>query len=534
MASHLLSSEDLQQIREHGLEPDEVLRQISLFREGLPPTRLVRCCTVGDGIRRFDIQRIESLAAEYADLVKESRVVKFVPASGAASRMFRSLIRMSSRIRGSEPVDSGAAARSGDADERACAEFFSNLKKFAFYPDLKKEMARRGLDPEAEAAAGRWGSVLAALLEPSGLNYADVPKGLVKFHSYPGHSRTAFEEHILEALAYARGRDGLSRLHFTVAEEYEPEIRAFIEKQRRRYEKGGRKCEVGYSCQSPATDTIAVDLENRPFRDENGRLIFRPGGHGALLDNLARLEAEFVFLKNVDNVVPDHRKPETFLYRTALAAHLFHLQTRLHDLVLGLTENPGDKRVVARAREFAMEELGLPQPPDRGDRPLRERAHDWINRLNRPLRVCAMVSNQGEPGGGPFWVRDRSGELAAQIVEEPQVDRQNPGQWAIYTSSTHFNPTDMACTLRDFRGRPFSLTDFVDQNAAFITRKSHEGRALKALERPGLWNGSMAGWISVFVEVPLTVFNPVKTVFALLRDGHQPPAKTSPGAVESD
>lgn len=514
------SEADLEQIREHDLEPEAVLRHIEMFERGLPPTRLVRACGVGDGIKRLERKHLKRLSDEYAGCIADRVVVKFVPASGAASRMFRSITRfLESPAKTGEPSVKDLIT-SGDPEKSSLAEVIKNIERFAFFPDLAEKLRAKGLTPKVEIESGHWRKILSVLMDAEGLDYARLPKGMIKFHAYPDGTRTAFEEHILEALATTRGREGRARLHFTVDPKHESLIRKHIQERRGLYETPDRPCEISFSNQSPSTDTIAVDLDNRPLRDTHGRLVFRPGGHGALLGNLARLGADLVFVKNVDNVVPDDRKPVTYLYRTALAALLLKLQGRTHDFLDRLAARPENKELVKRVERFAREELGLPRLEKDAD----QSAGAWFERLNRPMRICAMVRNQGEPGGGPFWVDDRKGRLSLQIVEEPQVNRNDEEQWKIYSSSTFFNPTDIACAVRDFQGRPFDLPRYVDPEAAFITRKSMGGSELKALEKPGLWNGSMAGWISIFVEAPLVMFNPVKTVNALLRPEHQPRA----------
>jgi len=384
-------------------------------------------------------------------------------------------------------------------------------------------MAKDGLDIEALITEGRYKEILEYTLKPKGLNYADFPKGLIRFHRYPERSRTPFEEHLFEAAAYTLDRNMVARVHFTVPAEYEELIKEHIENVRGYYEASGVKYEVTFSTQNPSTDKIAVGLDNKPFRDSNGRLVFRPAGHGALLDNLNDLRGDIVFIKNIDNVVPDRLKHETYIYKKALGGYLVELQRDIFRYLERLTSGNVSWQLITQVFEFVRYELST-IPPEavekRGSR--EEKINFLISKLNRPLRVCGMVKNEGEPGGGPFWVRHEDGTLSLQIVESSQVDMESSGQRAIWESSTHFNPVDLVCGVRDHLGNPFDLKRFTDPNTGFISIKSMDGRELKTLELPGLWNGAMANWNTVFIEVPLITFNPVKTVFDLLRKEHQP------------
>ncbi|GIW42707.1 MAG: hypothetical protein KatS3mg076_3284 [Candidatus Binatia bacterium] len=514
-----LEERDRREIEAHGLTVEEVLRQIRLFESPPPFTRLERACTVGDGIRVLEEEKARACEERFEEARASGRARKFVPASGAATRMFRALVRFRNEA---GPVGRGAVARkaeAGDGEAREFLRFLENLDRFPFYPDLCRVLRRevRPPDLEDDATVRR---VLAAILDPEGLGYAGSPKGLLPFHRYGDEVRTAFEEHLVESVLYVRDAGGTSRLHFTVSPEHLSRFEALRDRVREAYERRyATRFEVEFSVQKPSTDTIAVDLENRPFRTRDGRLLFRPGGHGALLENLDELGGDLVFLKNIDNVVPDRLQGTVALWKRRLGGYLVELEERRHHHLRRLRTGEVGERELEEAERFAREELlvsGLAPglSPD-------ERCRRLLRKLDRPLRVCGMVKNTGEPGGGPFWVRGPDGDLSLQIVESAQVDMGSPEQRAIFLSSTHFNPVDMVCALRDERGRPYDLRRFVDESAVFVAEKSHEGRPLKALERPGLWNGSMAGWISVFVEVPLETFAPVKTVNDLLRPEHR-------------
>lgn len=441
------------------------------------------------------------------------QVAKFVPASGAASRMFRALLAMladaSVRTRG----DCERLAATGHPDAKAVLSFVTGLRDFAFFDDLAAELARRGVDVD-EASVGDVPAVLHALLDEDGLAYASLPKGLLVFHREHGHVRTAFEEHLVEAAAYARGEGGLCRLHFTVSPEHESRFRALLDSVREHYERRFEvRYDVGFSHQKPSTDTVAVGADGKPFRDRAGRLLFRPAGHGALIENLAEVDSDLLFVKNIDNVAVDALLPVTALWKRALAGILLEVRDQVHAHRRAV--EAGGAESVTAALEFLAGAFGA-QAPGGVDPTLFAK-----DRLDRPLRACGMVSSDTNPGGGPFWVADAEGRESAQIVETSQVDREDAAQRGILESARHFNPVDLVCITRDWKGRPFDLSRFVDPSAVFIAEKSQDGKPLRSLERPGLWNGAMAGWNTVFVEVPAETFNPVKTVNDLLLPAHQ-------------
>ncbi len=505
------SKEDIHQIITRGQTPEAILSQIEIFKRGIPYTTLHRPCTVDDGITVLQQSDIEALGTLYAQAVSAGRVTKFVPASGAATRMFQALIAYCEHKE--------AAESKNDQD---VLQFINNLQRFAFYDDLQAAVHRHGGEVETYLAHGQYAELLAYLLTSQGLNYANLPKILLKFHRYDDHCRTPLEEHLVEAAAYAQDRHQVARLHVTVTPAHAEAVQAHIAASRRRYERAGLRYEITLSVQSPAADTIAVDLDNNPFRDEQGHLLFRPGGHGALLANLQALAADIVFIKNIDNVVPDRLKEVTYRYKRALGGHLVYLQQQMFAYLAHLAAGRVDEGLLEEIRTFARRELAIVVPPGLQHAPQRERIRFLYDRLHRPLRVCGMVQNEGEPGGGPFWVEHPDGSLSRQIVESSQVDTALPEQRALLGASTHFNPVDLVCGVRDYRGQPFDLQHFADPNAGFISHKTYAGRPLKALELPGLWNGAMAYWNTVFVEVPLSTFSPVKTVLDLLRPEHQP------------
>lgn len=494
MTADLFSPRDLRQMASMGLDPEEAARQIALFRNPPPHTRVLRPCRLGDGIRSIPPEEHAPLLARFDAAAREGRIGKFVPASGAATRMFKDLLEFLASPPDAEPSP-------------AVRTFFAHLDRFAFRGDLG-----------AAVQSGDDRAILTCLLEDSGLGYADLPKGLLPFHRYPEGARTPFEEHLVEAAALTRGEDGRCLLHFTVSPEHQDLFEQLLDGVRSGYEERfDCRFVISFSTQRHATDTLAVDLENRPFRLADGSLLFRPGGHGALLDNLNELGRDgwdVVFLKNIDNVVPDARKALVHLWKKILGGCLLSLRERIFGLLDRLEAGGGDDATLVEAAELLERDLSRPLPKQID-------AAFLVDALDRPLRVCGVVRNQGEPGGGPFWVRSSSGEVSPQIVEISQIDTRDPEQRAVLEASTHFNPVDIACGLRNRRGRPYDLHRFVDPSTVFIAEKSHEGRPLKALERPGLWNGAMAGWNTVFVEVPDATFAPVKTVLDLLRPEHQ-------------
>jgi len=481
---------------------------------------------VGDGILRLSETDRARLASAYAQAAAQGRILQFVPASGAATRMFKGLLAVLNAP--PLPLDAlrAAAARNEDpfaADARETLGWFQGLERFAFYPALAAALARGGRDAKAMIASDDYRGLLEALLTPAGLGFADKPKALIPFHAGPP-ARTALEEHLAEAAGLARDKAGRCRLHFTVSSEHEASIRAALD---RAAAHAPARIEYALSQQHPFTDTLAADAADAPYRNTDGTLCFRPGGHGALLANLQDTGGDIVFVRNIDNVAPERMHAHVLARRRALGGLLVEVQDRLFAYLKRLRPLAGDFGAVAvaalldEAERFAAQTFGdafVPGPSGTAGPP--ERVARLIRLFDRPLRICAMVENQGEPGGGPFWVRYADG-LRPQIVEAAQMDKDDAGQRAIAESATHFNPVDMVCGLRDERGEAYRLKDFVDAEACFISSKSKDGKILKALELPGLWNGSMAFWNTIFVEAPVETFNPVKTVNDLLRPGHQ-------------
>jgi hypothetical protein len=524
-----LTDQDLRRLEERGLPREEAERQLALLASPPPPPDLVRPCTAGDGVAQLEPERHGELAARYDEARAAGRAMKLVPASGAASRMFKTLLPWAEYAGqpGLVAQEVSRRAVAGDPDAGDPVRFLSELPRFPFYDELAAALAAEGQDLEALRRQGEAGAVLHTLLAPERLGYDARPKALIPFHRYGGpgsESRTAFDEQLVEAAGYVADAEGRARLHFTVAPEARERIEDHLAAARARLEGAlAVRWEVGFSVQSPATDTLALDPETSgPFRREDGSLLLRPGGHGALLGNLhavARAGGDLVFLKNIDNVQPDRVKDEVARWKKVLGGHLLELRERTAGLLERLAA--GEEGAAAEAEAFLADRLGVRVPAEWQDLPPEERRRRLAGRLDRPLRVAGVVVNRGEPGGGPFWVRSENGAVTAQIVERSQIDEGSPRQVEVFEASTHFNPVDLACAVRDLRGEPYDLPRYVDDRSVFIAEKSHDGRPLLALERPGLWNGAMAGWNTAFVEVPETTFSPVKTVFDLLRKEHQ-------------
>lgn len=517
-----LSAADREHVARLGIAAEEIERQLGLYRRPPRSLRLLRPCRNGDGIVRLERGRRAELIARSAAAAAAGRFLAFIPASGAASRMFETLLPLLRE----PPVSAADLERRAGAGERAAADLLrlcAHLPEFAFHDELAAAVRARGSDPEALLADGDFSAVLGYLLGAAGLSYAERPKALIKFHHSPAGGRPALTEQLIEGAGYLADDSGTCRFHFTVAPEQAAAVAAAVgEAAATLLAERGVRAEVGLSPQDRSTDILAVDVYDRPFRTADGALLFRPGGHGALLRNLQATGGDLVFVKNIDNVVPDRRKLLTARWKRVLAGHCLALQEEVFRHLAALAAATAGEAEVAAAESFVERGLELPLPAGRAEPPASRRAA-LVRLLDRPLRVCGMVPNHGEPGGGPFWVRDRAGGVSRQIVEFSEVDHDSDEQRAIWAAATHFNPVDLVCALRDRHGRPYELARFSDPEAVFISTKSADGRRLKALEHPGLWNGGMAGWNTVFVEVPAETFAPVKSLFDLLRPEHRGP-----------
>ncbi|MBW1800474.1 MAG: DUF4301 family protein [Deltaproteobacteria bacterium] len=517
----MFNERDIEQIKKRGMTPEKVLSQIEIFKRGFPHTRLHRPCTTGDGITVLDHENITRLTGLFMEHLSAGRMMKFVPASGAASRMFKTLLSSFNRPGRIDIMEVRQGAEN-NPEKQDLVAFFDALDRFAFYDDLKSFMSRKHFDIDRLLSEGDVKPVLECIVTAGGLNLANRPKGLIPFHRYPDGIRTPFEEHLVEAAIYTRDRNNACPLHFTVSPEHQAAIESHIRDVIPLYRGRGIEFKITFSVQDPSTDTVAVVMTNEPFRLRDGRLLFRPGGHGALLHNLNALHGDIVFIKNIDNVVPDRIKQDTFLYKKALGGYLIDLQNQIFGYLERLHRGDMDRKGFEEIFDFSRHYLAVAAPENIRKDSQKARTRYLFSKLNRPLRVCGMVENVAEPGGGPFWTEHDDGSFSLQIVESAQVDLNTSGQRQIWESSTHFNPVDLVCGLRNYRGKSFDLARFLDPDTGFISLKSKEGRELKGLEHPGLWNGSMAHWNTAFIEVPRITFNPVKTVLDLLRKEHQP------------
>ncbi|RIV18287.1 DUF4301 family protein [Fibrisoma montanum] len=504
------TEQDQDQILAQGISLDQIDQQIQHFVQGFPFLNVIKAATVGDGIVQVPEEQLPAYIHRFDEAAHERSLLKFVPASGAATRMFKSLF----------------AALDGKSD-KAADEFFVRLPDFAFYDDLKAVLATKGVDLDKAVADKDWQpllrqTVLRFLLLDDGLGYGNLPKGLLEFHRYPDGPRTPVEEHLVEGASYANA-DGLVRIHFTVSPEHRDRFEQLIDENLADYEAWlGVTFDITYSEQKKSTDTISVNLDNTPFRNADDTLLFRPAGHGALIENLNDIDADIVFIKNIDNVVPDELKEPTVTYKKVLAAVLLDAQQQVARLQGLLESDDVSEGYLSEADELFRRTLFTLPPAEFDSWSTAEKLTYFRRKLNRPVRVCGMVKNVGEPGGGPFWARNQDGSVSLQIVESAQIDLSDPDQKAIFDTATHFNPVDLVCGLKDQHGRKFDLPAYRDPQTGFITQKSKDGKDLKAQELPGLWNGAMADWNTIFVEVPLITFNPVKTVNDLLRKEHQP------------
>jgi hypothetical protein len=505
----MFTDADRYQIDQKGISLDTVNQQLQSFESGFPYLKIKKAAVLRDGILAYNTAEIEKLVSYYEHQLSGKKSVKFVPASGAASRMFKSLFEYLEKPDGAPmPKD--------------VEEIVVNLGSMALFNDLSQTVSETGTDISTLIENKSFKEIVKYIIEDKGLNYGNLPKGLLKFHVYDPGNRTAFEEHLVEGALYAQNGDGNVHLHFTVSPEHLDSFKALLDNIKALYEKTYHvKYDVSFSIQKPATDTIAAGADNLPFRNSDGSLLFRPGGHGALLENLNDIDADIVFIKNIDNVVPDGFKHDTILWKKALAGLLLMVQNQVFEYLKKLETIEVDNETLYSEIELFIEsKLGYKFSDKVGQLSSEERKLLLYSILNRPLRVCGMVKNTGEPGGGPFWVESESGELSLQILESSQFNLSDEAQKQIFKMATHFNPVDLIAAPKDFKGKHFDLLKFRDDTTGFISIKSKDGKELKALELPGLWNGAMAFWNTLFVEVPIGTFNPVKTINDLLRAEH--------------
>lgn len=505
----MISQDDKMQLQNKGVSEIQLEEELKNFVEGFPFLKLYAAASAGEGILCLDEDMRTLAIGVWEKYCKEDhKIMKFVPASGAASRMFKNLFAF---------LDASYDTPQTEFERI----FFDHLKSFAFY-DLLTEACQHKIKMSLEKMmeTGRYKDIVETLLSSDGLNYGQKPKGLLLFHRGMEGTRTPVEEHMAEGAFYAAGADNTAHVHFTVSREHRSLFKTLLdEKIALLSEKYKIKYDISLSEQKPSTDTVAVTPDNEIFREDNGQMLFRPGGHGSLIENLNDLDADIVFIKNIDNVVPDGKKSETVHYKKTLAGILVDLQEKVFAALQRLDTRSCSCEELQGYLHFLETDLCCINPV----------AHKFDTaqigmylhkKFNRPFRVCAMVKNVGEPGGGPFWVYNKDGSVSCQILESSQVNQEDAIAVKMFKEGTYFNPVDLVCGLKNYRGEKFNLLKYVDKTTGFISQKSKNGRELRALERPGLWNGAMSDWNTVFVEVPLSTFNPVKTVNDLLREQH--------------
>ncbi|MFV8324331.1 DUF4301 family protein [Flavobacterium sp. ZS1P14] len=512
------SSIDFVQIYEHGVPLENIKQQLGFFRNGIATSNLVAPATLFNGIFKLSESDFKEKAAIFDKTKSDLKLEKFVPASGAASRMFKFLIAFLKDFDIENETINAYINRKKDTE---LSIFIVGLEKFPFFKLIDKKLREEFPDFDALDRDYKNYYFIKLLLAKDYFDFASKPKGVLPFHKYKTHIATALEEHLYECAYYCSSNNN-SHLHFTVSEVHQNQFESIIDAIKDPIEKQSETTiSVSYSYQNKNTDTLSVDFENKPFRDENGRLFFRPGGHGALIDNLNNQDADIVFIKNIDNVIQNNIQKIT-LYKKALAGILIEVQQQVFNYLRAIDTNENQQETSDNILLFLTEKLNIRIPEDFCKLSLENKMIRLRAILNKPIRVCGMVKNEGEPGGGPFWVRDEKDSVSLQIVESSQVDLSNESQKKILDSATHFNPVDLVCGLKNYKKEKFNLTQFVDHNSGFIVEKNTLGRAIKSYELPGLWNGAMANWLTLFVQVPLITFNPVKSVNDLLKSAHQP------------
>jgi len=502
------SKKDLEQIQGHNLSLTQIEKQLENFKKGFPFVNLEKPAVIGDGILQIEESNAIDYVNAFEDYAANASIVKFVPASGAATRMFKDLYDFKSSF---------DSSKNSLEDFPAVKEVIDNIKQFAFYESLLP------LGIENALKEKDYLKVVELILEDSGLSYGQSPKATIIFHKYDDEVRTSLEEHLVEAAKYCLNDKKEVRLHFTISGNHKEKFSELLEKVKAKYEERfSCTYEIEFSEQKSSTDTVAVYLDNTLVRDNEGNIVFRPAGHGALIENLNEINADIVFIKNIDNVIHDKYKDITYKYKKVLAGILVSVKKKIDSYLNILSKQNFEKSLFEEIKGFCKNNLFLELKDLSSFKDVEDYRDYLLSVLNKPIRVCGMVKNEGQPGGGPFWIRRENGELSLQIVESAQVDMRDENQKDIFNNSTHFNPVDLVCSVKNFKGEKFELTDFVDYNTGFITEKSQQAHKIKVQELPGLWNGSMANWISIFVQVPLETFTPVKTINNLLDKGHNP------------
>lgn len=514
----MFTDKDIDQIKAKGISLEEVEAQVARLKKGMTHSNLLSAATVGKGIHAYNNKQINHFIDFYENTKDGIDIVKFVPASGAATRMFKFLFQFLKRFNPSRDTIKKYLEKYGD---ELIETFTSNLEKFPFYDEVMHRINERLPNYSNLSKEEKYLQFVNIMLSEDELNYSFFPKGLLPFHKYGADYVTAFQEHLYESTLYASSK-GNAVLHFTVSEKHHNYFNKELEKVKPQLEKElGVNFKISFSYQKEATETLALTKDEKIFRKEDGAILFRPGGHGALLENLNELNSNIIFIKNIDNIVVRQKNELYSKYKKQLAGVLLKTQQQVFNYLHELDRGDVDLADATAMAYFLRKQLNVDVDSDFGDFSLKQKKDYLRNKLNRPIRVCGMVKNEGEPGGGPFWVENKDGEVSLQIVEFAQIDFTSRQQQSIVYKATHFNPTDLVCGVKNYKGEKFNLLNYVDPEAAFITMKTQNGVDIQALELPGLWNGSMAHWNSIFVEVPVETFNPVKTVNDLLKPAHQ-------------
>lgn len=513
------SKQDIKQIELKGLNQEDVNKQIEFFKNGIPFTNISKAATINNGILALNDANIKTFVEIFEAEKEKKTLLKFVPASGAATRMFKFLFQFVEQY---DPKEQSLNSYINKNKIKELSLFMVGLEKFPFYRQVLELIKSKGVNFESLPTQEKVWLFAKTMLSENKLNFGNQPKGLLPFHEYKkDHVSTAFEEHLYEAALYASS-NSIAKLHFTISEIHKNKFTEEFKNIQKNIEQNtGVTFDITFSYQQQSTDTIAVTLENKAFKEADDSILFRPSGHGALLKNLNALDSDIIFVKNIDNVVVYKYKEEVAKYKKVLSGILIKLQSQTFEYLHTLDSNDISESTFKNIEDFLTSDLNIKISDEYKKYANRYKIEYLQEKLNRPIRICGMVKNEGEPGGGPFWVKDQKSNQSLQIVESAQIDLDNKTQFEILKNATHFNPVDLVCGVKNYKGEKFDLENYVDHNAAFITQKTKNGKDLKALELPGLWNGSMADWTTIFVEVPIITFNPVKTVNDLLKAPHQ-------------
>ncbi|NJX15336.1 DUF4301 family protein [Tamlana crocina] len=514
----MFSDKDIKQIQSKGISIDTVNAQVNRIKNGMSYSNLLSAATIGKGIESYGDSDVDGFVKAFEEKKNDLHLLKFVPASGAATRMFKFLFQF---LKNFNPETDTLKTYTERQNDSLIVKFFSNLESFPFYNEVISKLKETVPHYDSLSEAKKQHEFVKTMLDGNGLNYSFLPKGLLPFHKYDDKVVTAFQEHLFESTLYASS-NGEANLHFTVSEKHHEYFsKEFNSIKENLEKKTNTNFNVSFSYQKETTETVALTTKDEVYRKEDGSILFRPAGHGALLENLNDLKSDLVFIKNIDNIVVANRNVEVSKYKKLLAGVLLEAQETVFSYLHKLDECQLEETDLKIMLLFLRYRLNISIPAEIENSSIEEKIAFLRGKLNRPIRVCGMVKNEGEPGGGPFWVKDKNGDISLQIVEFAQINFSKTRQQELVYKATHFNPTDLVCGIKNYKGEKFNLTDFVDPEAAFITMKTQNGTDIQALELPGLWNGSMAHWNSIFVEVPIETFNPVKTVNDLLKPAHQ-------------